>query len=561
MPIKRDPTLTIRANDKTKAAFKTVGSRLGTFKKSVFSASTAIAGLVGVAGLGAMIKSSIDAADQIGKLSTRLGASTEALSEYRHVAELSGVAFNSLAIGLQRMTRRVSEAAVGSGEAKAAIKELGLSAVELAKLRPDQQFEIIADALAGLESQTDRVRLGFKLFDSEGVALLQTMKGGAAGIREMRQEARDLGLSMDSDLVAGAEEAKDAMARLSGAGQGLSLTLTRELAPALADLMNDFAQQLPESIKLAKAAMDSFWLVVDPDKASDLAQLKELSIAIGKTTREIIHLNEVRGDGFGGGKISELIAADEKKLLELKAQYDEIAARIEAERTRGLQVDITPGGTGTEAVAAKQEEDRRSAIIYFALRAEDARIAQEAERAALFLHESDKSRIERSGYRERLKFSTMTTKKQVKTILGTTLELTRGVAHENKTMFKINKAAGIANAIINTHAGVTKSLSAYPWPLAGVMAALHLAAGMAQVSAIKGASFGGGGGGGGGLGGGGSIPATAPSDLGTPVNNQGNRQDIRITVEGSGVLSRDQTDEIARSLGEYFRDGGEVSFG
>ena len=111
-----------------------------------------------VAGLGIMAKRSIDAADKIGKLSTRLGASTEALSEYKHVAELSGVTFETLTMGWQRMTRRVAEAANGTGEAVKALDEMNINAKELNKLKPEEQFEVLADALNGVENQADKVR-------------------------------------------------------------------------------------------------------------------------------------------------------------------------------------------------------------------------------------------------------------------------------------------------------------------------------------------------------------------------------------------------------------------
>jgi len=104
----------------------------------------------------AAFNSFLNRSDEVAKLSTRLGISTEALSELKHVADLGGVSFQTLTLGFQRMTRRISEAAKGTGEAKGAIEELGLSAQTLNKLAPDQQFEVLADAIAEVENPTDR---------------------------------------------------------------------------------------------------------------------------------------------------------------------------------------------------------------------------------------------------------------------------------------------------------------------------------------------------------------------------------------------------------------------
>jgi len=234
-----------RAQDRTSPAFRSIRRSLGEVGGALLSFKGAIAGAIGVGGLAAMVKASIDAGDQIQKLSLRLGASTEALSELRHVAELSGVSFNTLTMGLQRMTRRVSEAAQGTGEAKNALAELRIDAEKLNRLRPEQQFEALADAINGLSSESDKVRIAMKLFDSEGVALLQTMQEGAAGIREARDEARELGLTFSKDQAEGAARAKDAIARLSGAIGGLGKTLAVELGPALTSVtgwMGTFVQ-------------------------------------------------------------------------------------------------------------------------------------------------------------------------------------------------------------------------------------------------------------------------------------------------------------------------------
>lgn len=179
------------------------------------------------------IRQQARAIDEVDKLSTRLGTSTEALSEYRLVADRAGIAFNTLTIGQQRLQRRVAEAAKGTGEARGALRELQIDAEKLSKLPLDQQFEVVADQLSKVETNADRTRLAFKLFDSEGVALLQTMENGAAGIREVREEARELGLSLDRDAVDKVVEANDAMTNFKSALDGLATVVTISIVPAL----------------------------------------------------------------------------------------------------------------------------------------------------------------------------------------------------------------------------------------------------------------------------------------------------------------------------------------
>lgn len=248
----------IEGVDKTGGAFKSIEGNL----KSVTKLAGAFTGLLAAGGIASAGKQAIDAADKIQKLGIRLGASTEALSEYRHVAELSGVTFETFTMGLQRSTRRIAEAAAGSGEAKKALKELGISAVELNKLRPEQQFEILAEALNSVDVEADKVRLAMKLFDSEGVALLQTMTEGAEGIRGMRDEARALGLTLSQEQADGAAAANDALTRLGAQYNGLIQQLAVALAPTLEIVVGMFSDAMPTAISWTSRAVSAMKSVI-----------------------------------------------------------------------------------------------------------------------------------------------------------------------------------------------------------------------------------------------------------------------------------------------------------
>ncbi len=174
------------------------------------------------------------AADNLAKMSDRLGVLPERLATLRHQARLSSVGVQQLDIGLQRMTRRISEAAVGTGEAQGALRELGLDAIELSGLSPDMQFKAIADAMAEVRNQGDRVRLAFKLFDSEGVGLLNTLKLiEGEGFARAERAAKRLGIAVDRDQLRKIEKMNDQWTRVRAALSGLALQLLIKLAPVL----------------------------------------------------------------------------------------------------------------------------------------------------------------------------------------------------------------------------------------------------------------------------------------------------------------------------------------
>ena len=161
--------------------------------------------------------------------------------------------------------------------------------------------------------------------------------------------------------------------------------------------------------------------------------------------------------------------------------------------------------------------------------------------------------ISNKGLSERLKFQKLSGKAQAKDVFSTLESITAGVATSNKTLFRINQAAAIGNAIINTFEGVTKTMAKYPYPFNLVFAAAHLAAGLAQISAIRSASLGGG-----------TTPSLAgstPSFNDQPVTSDDSTQSnasaasipatqITIIVEGSLIGDEGIKQILGDTLGE-----------
>lgn len=232
---------TIKGVDKFSGTLGKVGSSMARVAKTALKFGTAAAGAA--TSMFALTNSVAKAQDRVGKLSTRLGISTEALSAFHRQASLSGVSAETMNMALQRMGRRVAEASKGMGEAQKAIKELNLDAKELASLPLDQQMLKVADALQGVESQSDKVRLAFKLFDSEGVALLQTMEKGSEGFREAAREAERLGVIVSAEAAARSAAFVDSFDRLTTSLGGAARAIANSMMPALTEMnerMTDF---------------------------------------------------------------------------------------------------------------------------------------------------------------------------------------------------------------------------------------------------------------------------------------------------------------------------------
>lgn len=220
--------------------------QLKIFNKNIQEASRTIIRFgsvvtgVAVGALTQLVRTSVQVIDTAVKTADKLGLTTEALTGLRFAAERSGVEIRTFDMGLQRMTRRIAEAAVGTGEAKAAIKELGLDAKRLDTLDTAEKFLEIADALDKVTNQAQRVRLGFKLFDSEGVALINTARGGRVAIEALMKRAKLLGVTFGTDAGQGVEKVNDAMTDLlnsiRGVGNALAIGFAKDIESAIKKL-------------------------------------------------------------------------------------------------------------------------------------------------------------------------------------------------------------------------------------------------------------------------------------------------------------------------------------
>lgn len=203
----------------TKAA--TLSSALGKLGLSlggIFSARAAIG----------FLKTLALQIDLLGKVSGRLGIATEELGFLQFAADKAGIATNTLNIGIQRMIRRVGEAAQGFGEAKNAIKDLGFDATELVKLDPAAQFLAIGKAITQITNQNEKIAKTFKLFDSEGVALLQLLE---SDIGASRRAWTEFSLALKGTDVKTIEELVTSVTTLRDALKGFGQQFLIDVSP------------------------------------------------------------------------------------------------------------------------------------------------------------------------------------------------------------------------------------------------------------------------------------------------------------------------------------------
>ena len=151
-------------------------------------------------------------------------------------------------------------------------------------------------------------------------------------------------------------------------------------------------------------------------------------------------------------------------------------------------------------------------------------------------HQARMAGIQKKYLTAQQQFEKKSTIQQIGAIAGILAQATAAGAARNRTMFEINKVAGVANAIVSTYEGATRALSLGPWGIP--LAAVITAAGLANVAAINATQFGGGMPSGGGAGSG--IPSLANSLPATPTpsfqSQPAQQEPVTIHIYNTGTF-------------------------
>ena len=206
-----------------------------------------LAGL-SLVGFGALVKSSLNSADALGKVANKTGFAVTALQELRFAAEQSGIAQNALDTSLQRFSRRVGEAANGTGVLAKDLTAMGISIKDSdgSMRNINDVFNDYMRGISGATSEQEKLRLAIAAFDMEGGNMVNMLQNGTAGFMAMRKEARDLGAIVDKNTIKKATEANDAWGRVKAQFQAITTIAVANLAPALKNIADHISEMLKD---------------------------------------------------------------------------------------------------------------------------------------------------------------------------------------------------------------------------------------------------------------------------------------------------------------------------
>ncbi|CAM5480378.1 hypothetical protein [Thauera mechernichensis] len=281
----------ISAVDQTKTAFDSIKRGLGGLAETAKSVNGVLANLgvaLSVAGLTAMVKSSLDSADALSKLSQRVGVTVDTLSTLIPAANLSGVSADKFEAGLRKLATTMFEAATGSDEAARRFAALGITVKNQdGSLRAtDQVLLDLADRFKAMPDGAEKSALAVQIFGKSGAELIPFLNQGRDGVQALSDEMVALGLQIGGDTAAQAEVFNDSLAKIRLATTSIANRVIEAFLPA----MNDMAAGMVESAKQGgtlRAVLDGVVLV-----------LKTLALGAATVGKAFVALGEAIGGGI-----------------------------------------------------------------------------------------------------------------------------------------------------------------------------------------------------------------------------------------------------------------------
>ena len=232
----------VKGEDKARrfaAGMDSIAAKAKTMATVMVAAGTLAAGAVAAVGAG-MFKMAKDAAgplDDLVKFSDRVNVNIESLQEWQFAAEQSGASAGEFQGSIETLSKNLGEVARGTGRAKKAFDDYGLSAKDAnGKIKSaDVVMGELADKFQKLTDQ-QALDLGGKLGMTPG--MITMLKSGRVEIEKLQDQARKNGLIFSEEDARNAERFNDALNLFDRSVKAIRHRIGVEFLPVLSDVMD-----------------------------------------------------------------------------------------------------------------------------------------------------------------------------------------------------------------------------------------------------------------------------------------------------------------------------------
>lgn len=301
--------------------------------------------------------------------SEKTGLSTDAIQEWKFIAEQTGTTLESVTGAVGMMTRGLQTNAETFAKLGIELKNADGSFRSTTDI-----FNDTVATLSAMSDETERDQLAFKLLGRSAQSLIPILNAGASGIESMRDEAHRLGIVLDNEVITNADELGDATDALKAAFTAAKNNMINELAPALIKITNFLADQIAKTLD-AKSA----WEQLERAKKGEVQTESELNLALKAAVSETERLTKALA--YRSQLDAETVRLMEQQLVDAKLLEDSIRKQVVAQASWAAAT-----ARGTAELKKRAEADAAAA-------AEAQRLAEEAAKREATRVEQEKLAI------------------------------------------------------------------------------------------------------------------------------------------------------------------------
>lgn len=354
-----------------------MGSQFATLAKRALAFGAAFASVN-------KVFESIALGDDLAKFAQKTGLAANAATELAHVAKMADIDLSGLGTAFKKMQTSISEAGTGSKTVNQTLQALGLTIAELQSLKPDKQFEILADRISRLEDPADKTRAAVELFGRAGAELLPLFEQGAEGIRLGREEAIALGKSLNEIDLERLQEADDAIKRMKASTEALSTTIASKLAPHLAAAADSIRaifggetefEKLKAELSLAQQELAAYSGMTGSIRDQNAEQILRATERYAKALEAVndFKLNQTVASANAMGPLAAIPGFQPTEGAGGKLSKTDIA-EWERFANQGIQI-ANDQAAAFNSIAPPIEENEKALLQYFAMVDEETREA------------------------------------------------------------------------------------------------------------------------------------------------------------------------------------------
>lgn len=216
----------------TKWGFQVDAKPLQEMKVAIAEVKSGIMGLAVEAGAAALAifefaEHTASAGKEASLAASRAGIGVEEFQRLAFVAKKAGVDAEMLTHSLAHMNRSMYEARMGNKEALQSFIRLGggVAQAALHGAPANVVFGKIADRIKGMNDPAKQSALAMQIFGRAGFQMLPMLKRGSEGIKELGEEADEMGVILSKDAVAASMEFKGALGEVEHRIVGIKNTI------------------------------------------------------------------------------------------------------------------------------------------------------------------------------------------------------------------------------------------------------------------------------------------------------------------------------------------------